>query len=121
MRRGINLFYYMYQNLKYESKLSWFYLFRVEQLTVSSNADLVDNGWFEVHEDRPGHVLARPGLGEEGGVGVVPAAGLLFRGHGAVWLDAVLEAVELPARIADLAARLAHVDRDTLTLETNQG
>ena len=45
----------------------------------------------------------------------------LVRGHGAVWLDAVLEAVELPARIADLAARLAHVHGDTLTLETNQG
>ena len=93
----------------------------MEQLTVSSNADLVYNGWFEIHEDRPGHVLAGPGLGEEGGVGVVPAAGLLVRGHGAVWLDAVLEAVELPARIADLAARLAHVHGDTLTLETNQG
>ena len=92
----------------------------MEQLTVSSNADLVDNGRFKVHEDRPGHVLARPGLGEEGGVGVVPAAGLLVRGHGAVRLDAVLEAVELPARIADLAARLAHVHGDTLTLEKSQ-
>ena len=45
----------------------------------------------------------------------------LVGGHGAVWLDAVLEAVQLPARVADLAARLAHVHRDTLTLETNQG
>ena len=93
----------------------------MEQLSIGSNADLVDNGWFEVHEDGPGHMLAGPGLGEEGGVGVVPAAGLLVRGHGAVWLDAVLEAVQLPARVADLAARLAHVHRDTLTLETNQG
>ena len=93
----------------------------MEQLSVGSNADLVDNGWLEVHEDRPGHMLAGPGLGEEGGVGVVPAAGLLVGGHGAVWLDAVLEAVQLPARVADLAARLAHVHRDTLTLETNQG
>ena len=107
----------MYQNLKYESKLSWFYLFRVEQLTVSSNADLVDNGWFEVHEDRPGHVLAGPGLGEEGGVGVVPAAGLLVRGHGAVRLDAVLEAVELPARVTHLHPGLAHMDADALTLQ----
>ena len=29
----------------------------------------------------------------------------------------VLEAVELPASIADLASSLAHVDRDTLTLK----
>ena len=68
--------------------MSWFYLFRVEQLTVSSNADLVDNGWFEVHEDRPGHVLAGPSLREEGVEAVVAAAGRLVGGHGAVRLDA---------------------------------
>ena len=90
----------------------------MEQLSVGSNADLVDNGWLEVHENGPGHVLAGPGLREEGGVGVVPAAGLLVGGHGAVWLDAVLEAVELPARVADLAARLADVDGDALALQT---
>ena len=38
--------------------------------------------------------------------------------HLAVWLDAVLEAVELPARVADLAARLADVDGDALALQT---
>ncbi len=34
----------------------------------------------------------------------------LVAGHGAVRLDAVLEAVQLPAGIADLTAGLAHVD-----------
>ena len=43
--------------------------------------------------------------------------GLVAR-HGAVWLDAVLEAVQLPARVADLAARLADVDGDALALQT---
>ena len=75
---------------------------------------LVDDGWLEVHEDGPGHVLARPGLGEEGGEAVVPEG--LVAGHVAVWLDAVLEAVQLPARVADLNPGLADVDGDTLTL-----
>ena len=34
-----------------------------------------------------------------------------------VRLDAVLEAVELPARVADLAASLADMDGNTLTLK----
>ena len=42
----------------------------------------------------------------------------LLSAHLAVRLDAVLEAVELPARVADLAARLADVDGDALALQT---
>ena len=49
--------------------------------------------------------------------GVSRGPGLLGA-HLAVWLDAVLEAVQLPARVADLAARLADVDGDALALQT---
>ena len=44
----------------------------------------------------------------------------LVRRHLAVRLNAVLEAVQLPARIANLHAGLADVDRDDLTLETRR-
>ena len=64
------------------------YLLRVEQRSVSSKPDLVDDGGLEVHEDGPGHVLAGPGLREEGVEAVVAAAGRLVGGHGAVRLDA---------------------------------
>ena len=37
-----------------------------------------------------------------------------------VGLDPVLQAVELPARVADLATGLTDVDRDTLTLKLNE-
>ena len=43
------------------------------------------------------------------------AADRLVRWHLAVWLDAVLEAVELPAGVAGLDAALADVDGDHLT------
>ena len=62
-----------------------------------------------------GHVLAGPGLGKEGLEGVVPEG--LVGGHAAIGLDPVLEAVELPAGVTDLAASLADVDRNTLTLK----
>ena len=35
-------------------------------------------------------------------------------------LDAVLEAVKLPARVANLAASLADVDGDAFTLKNNK-
>ena len=55
-------------------------------------------------------------LAEEGVEGVVSSADGLVGGHLAVGLDAVLQAVQLPACIADLAAGLADVDGDALTL-----
>ena len=48
---------------------------------------LVDDGGLEVHEDGPGHVLARPRLGEEGVEAVVPASDGLIGGHLAIGLD----------------------------------
>lgn len=77
---------------------------------------LTDDGWLEVDKDGPGYVLAGSGLVEEGVEGVVAGAEGLVGGHGAVGRDTVLEAVQLPTGVAHLAAGLAHVDRDALTL-----
>ena len=90
----------------------------MEQSSIGPKPDFIDDGGLKVDKDGPGNVLARPGLGEEGGEAVVPEC--LVAGHVAVWLDAVLEAVELPARVADLNPGLADVDGDTLTLKTQQ-
>ena len=45
-----------------------------------------------------------------------PDCAHLIRGHLAVGRDPVLQAVELPAGIAHLHARLTHVDGDALAL-----
>ena len=65
--------------------------------------DLTDDSGLEVDEERPGDVLAGPVLGVEGveGAVVLDAEGLV-RGHLAVGHDPVLQAEQLPARIADL-------------------
>ena len=62
----------------------------------------------------PRNVFARASLGEEGAEAVVNDAGGLVRGDHAVGLDAVLQAVQLPAGIAHLAAGLANVNRNAL-------
>lgn len=49
-------------------------------------------------------------LTEEGVEGIVAAADGFVAWHGAVGLDAVLQAVELPAGIADLHASLTNMD-----------
>ena len=51
---------------------------------------------------------------EEGGEGVIPSNGLIS-GHLPIRLDAMFQAVELPAGIADLDTSLASVDGDALT------
>lgn len=81
-------------------------LLRVEELAVRARADLVNDGWLEVNEHAAGHVLAGSSLGEERVERVVAAADRLVRWHLAIRCDAVLKAVELPARVTNLATGL---------------
>jgi hypothetical protein len=90
-------------------------LLRVVELTVGSGADLVTHGGLEVDVDGTGDVLSGTSLGEEGVEGVVAATDGLVGGHLAVRLDAVLEAVKLPAAVTGLDTGLAHMDGDTFT------
>ena len=57
-------------------------------------------------------------LREEGIEGVIPGADRFVGWHLAIRLDAVLEAIKLPAGIANLAASLSNVDGDALTLQS---
>lgn len=61
-------------------------------------------------------MLAGAGLAEESVERVIAASDGGVGGHLAVGLDAVLQAIQLPACIADLYASLSHVDRDAFTL-----
>jgi len=85
-------------------------LFGVEKLSVGSGADLVNDGGFQIDEDGTWDVLASAGLGEEGVERVVTSSNGLVRWHLSVRLDAVLQAVKLPASITDLNTSLSDVD-----------
>ena len=57
---------------------------------------LVNHRGLEVHKHGPGHVLAPGGLGEEGVEGVVSDPVAVVLRHGAVRVNTVLQAVQLP-------------------------
>ncbi|TNN80050.1 hypothetical protein EYF80_009701 [Liparis tanakae] len=82
-------------------------LLRVEQLAV--------------HKDGSWDVLPSSGLTEESVEGIIFYSRGLATGHQSVRLDAVFQAVKLPAGIANLDASLTDVHRDTLTLEGKRG
>jgi len=85
-------------------------LLGVEQLSVGTSADLIDDGGLEIEEDATGNVLAGTSLGEEGVESIVATADGLVGGHLTVRLNAVLEAEELPACVTDLDTGLTDVD-----------
>ena len=60
-------------------------------------------------------MLASSSLREEGVERIVTASNGLVGWHLAIRLDAVLEAVKLPAGVTGLAPALADVDRDAFT------
>jgi hypothetical protein len=82
----------------------------VEELTVSSSADLIDNGWLKIDKDSAWDVLASTSLGEEGVESIIAIADSLIGWHLAIRLDTVLEAVKLPAGVTDLATSLSNMD-----------
>merc|ERR1719487_952723 len=90
-------------------------LLGVEELTVRASAHLIHHGRLQVNHHATGHVLSSAGLGEEGVEGIVPAANGLVAWHLSIGLDAVLQAEQLPASVANLDAGLADVDAKSLT------
>jgi len=86
-------------------KLLW-----VEQLSVGTGSDFIDDGWLEIEEDGSWDVLTSTGLGEEGVEGIVTTTDGFIGWHLTVWLDSVLEAEELPAGVTDLDTGLTDVD-----------
>ena len=75
-----------------------------------------DDSGLQVHKDSSGDVLSSSSLTEEGVEGVVSSSDGFVAGHLSIRLDAMFQAVKLPASIADLDTGLTNVDGDTLTL-----
>ena len=82
----------------------------VEQLSVGTGSNFIDNGWLEIEEDGSWDVLTSTSLGEEGVESVVTATDGFVGWHLTVRLDSVLEAEELPAGVTDLDTGLTDVD-----------
>ena len=82
----------------------------VEELSVGSGSDLIDNGWLEIEEDASWDVLSGTSLREEGVESIITTTDGLVRWHLSVWLDSVLKAEELPAGVTNLDTGLSDVN-----------
>ena len=94
-------------------------LFGMEKLAVSSSSDLIDDSGFQVNKNSSRYVFTSSSFGKECGEGIVSAHHLIGW-HLTVRLDAMLQAVEFPTGITDLAAGLANMNGDTFTLEEKE-
>jgi len=90
-------------------------LLRVEQLPVGTSSHFVDNGGLQVKENAAGDMLSSARLREEGVESIIATTNGLVGGHLAIGLNAVLQAIKLPAGIADLDTSLADVDGNNFT------
>jgi len=90
-------------------------LFRVEELSVSSGSDLINDGGFQIKEDSSWDVLAGTSFGEEGVEGIITTSDSLVRWHLTIRLDTVFKAVEFPTGVTDLDTSLTNVDTDNFS------
>jgi len=82
----------------------------MEELSVGSGSDFIDNGWLEIEEDGSWDVLTSTSLGEEGVESVVTTTDGFIGWHLTIRLDTVLEAEKLPAGVTNLDTGLTDVD-----------
>jgi len=85
-------------------------LFWVEQLSVSTSSDFVNNGWFEIEEDTSWDVFTSTSFTEESVESIITTTNGFVRWHLSVRLDSVLKAKEFPTGITDLDTALADMN-----------
>jgi hypothetical protein len=90
-------------------------LLGVEELTVGTGTNLIDDGRLQIHEDATRDVLPGTSLGEEGVESIITTTNGLVRRHLTIRLNTVFQAEQLPARITDLDTGLTDVDADSLS------
>jgi hypothetical protein len=82
----------------------------VEQLSVGSSSDFINDSGFQVEEDTSWDVLSSSSLGEEGVEGIISTSNGLVRWHLTIWLDAMFKAEEFPAGVTNLDTGLSNVN-----------
>lgn len=88
-------------------------LLGVVELGVGSRADFVTHSGLKIDVDGTGDVLAGLSLAEESVEGVIGYTKAGVGGHGAIGVDSVLKAVQLPALVTGLDTGLTQMDGDT--------
>lgn len=85
-------------------------LLGMEELSVGTSSNFIDDSGFQVEEDASGDVLTSTSLGEEGVESIITTSDSLIRGHLTVGLDTVFETEEFPTGVTNLDTGLTNVD-----------
>jgi len=85
-------------------------LFGVEQLSVGSGSDFVNDGGFQIEEHTSGYVLTGTSFREKGVESIISSSDGFVRGHLSIRLDTVFKAEEFPAGVTDLDTSLSDVN-----------
>jgi len=72
-------------------------LIGVEEFSISSSSDFIDNAGFEINKDCSRNVLSRRSFREESVKGIILLSNGGIRGHGSIRADSMFKAVQLPA------------------------
>ena len=86
----------------------------MEELSVGSGSDFVNDGGLEIEEHASGDVLAGTSFGEEGVESIITATDGFVRGHLTIRLDSVFKTEEFPAGVTNLDTSLTNVNGDNL-------
>jgi hypothetical protein len=90
-------------------------LFWMEELSVGTSSDFINDSWFQIEEDASWDVFTSTSLREEGVESIITTTDGLIGWHLTVWLDTVLKAEEFPAGVTNLDTGLSDVDRDNFS------
>jgi hypothetical protein len=90
-------------------------LFGMEELSVSTSSNFIDNSWFEINEDRSGDVFSGTSFREKGVEGIITTSNGLIRWHLTIRLDTMFQAEEFPTGVTDLDTGLTNVDRNNFS------
>jgi hypothetical protein len=90
-------------------------LFGMEQLSVGSGSDFVNNGGFQIQEDGSGDVFTSSGLREESVEGIISSSDSFIGRHLSVRLNSVFKTEQFPAGITDLNTTLTNMYRNNFS------
>jgi len=85
-------------------------LFWVEELSVSSSSNFINDGWFQIQKNGSWNVFSGSGFREESVESIISSSDGFVRWHLTVWLDSVFKTEQFPTGVTDLDTSLSNVD-----------
>jgi len=90
-------------------------LFRVKKVSIGTSSDLINHSWLQVNKNSSGNMFASTSLSKECCVGVISPHHLVRR-NVTIRLDPMLQAIQFPTGIPNLASSLTNMNRYALPL-----